>query len=267
MFNVVVQKELSRDVVVPNLSDVNVQTFSAEDDWQKFFKNLNENLTGPTQVHCSLQIAKWIKEKLPGTCLSSGVSLPSDFINAHQQMGKLGNLMFNEEAFFLPFGHIRREWNTLKEIFGPDLFLRPDSCLKPFSGRPLLEKDFELEMGSIEQIERIPRETLCQISPYKNFTDPEWRCWMVDGEIATYASYAFNKDVTHFKEIPQNIVNLAREAADKLIDIDSLIVIDCVQDEHNNPKVMEANGFSTSGFYEGMDCHKLWLKTQEIYGF
>jgi hypothetical protein len=266
MFTVIVQKELLRELSLPAVEGIEIFTFSSENNWKEILTEKANNLTGPTQVHCSLEIANWITKNFPNHPLGHGISLPKENINAHQQLGRLGSLMLNEIAYFLPFGRLEHQWESLQRIMGPDLFLRPDSCMKIFAGRPVKEEDFKIEMATLHQIDRVQNDVLCQISPHKTFSLPEWRCWMVDTEIAAFAPYAFEKDVSEFKDLPEDIGNLARKAADRFIDIDSLIVIDCVRDSNGTPKVMEANGFSTSGFYPGVDFKSLWTHTQKIYG-
>lgn len=252
-----------QDIIASHPLPENVIVFSADGDWRGRLDAIEADLTGPAIVHASLAVAQWIQKSRPDSKLNRGTVLPQG-LEAHNQMGRLGSLMLNDTGVFLPFSHLEKSWADLQTLYGPDLFLRPNSPYKPFAGRPMPAKDWAFELNSLKQIERVDATELCFVGPHKSFTQPEWRFWMVDSTISSYAPYSFDGPTTG--DVDEAMKTLAREAADRLIDIDMLMVVDCVHTPEG-PKVMEANGFSTSGLYKGVDLKKIWAEAAPILGF
>jgi hypothetical protein len=98
----------------------------------------------------------------------------------------------------------------------------------------------------------------------------EWRFWVVAGEIATQAPYSWQwlDDTTAVKRPkgpPSDIVAAAQRAIDHLCYHADSFVIDLVKTP-GGIKVVEINGLSTSGFYEGMDLDALLGSLPNMFG-
>lgn len=252
---------LQRQVCNQSIPD-GVLAFDTDTNWREDLKALAKTITGPCIVHCSLNVAAWIQTTLPTTALANGVVLPKT-LHTNHQMARLGSMLLNPTGWFLPFGHLHQQWKTLQTLMGENLFLKPNSPYKPFTGRPMPAQDWQHELNSLHQIERVPPEELCFIAAHKSFTQPEWRFWMVDGDIASYACYSFEGiSPTATPDAPMKA--LAQQGAHALIDMDMMMVIDCVYTP-TGPKIMEANGFSTSGLYKDADLQAIWKKSATLF--
>lgn len=260
--NIYVHDVVTRGLTLPQSENTRIHTFTTEDDWRALLKNANAQKE-PAFLHASLQVTRWA-QKLPAGALTAGISLPNG-LASHVQMTRFGGNGLNPDGLFVPFSHVPTYWPQFQKIFGPNLFLRPDSEMKTFTGRPMTPEMYTIEMATLEQIDRVPSDTMCQISPMQDIQMPEWRFWCIDERPITWAPYAFDAEVDSNAQPDTDLVQLATWGAQQMIDIDHLMVIDCVRLKNGTPKIVEANGFSTSGFYPGMDLEKLWFELKDFY--
>lgn len=221
---------------------------------------------GPVLVHASLQVARWLQRNAHHVPrLAAGVVLPEEALRAHALNGALGDLALNATALYAPFGTLLGLDATFERAFGPARFLRPDSSFKTFAGRPIAAGAWASEIAAIGQIDRPDPATLCMIAPLQNLAQPEWRFWCVEGEPVAWAPYSF-AGPTHPHAIPDpDVMNAARTGAQRLMGADSLMVVDTAINAQGLAKVVEANGFSTSGFYPGVDFTALWTATADVF--
>jgi hypothetical protein len=260
--NIYVHDVVTRGLDLPTPDGVRVHPFTTKDDWRDLLKTANQQ-DEPAFLHASLQVTRWA-QNLPAGALTPGLSLP-DGLASHAQMARFGANSLNPDGLFAPFSLIPKHWDMFQSVFGPNLFMRPDSEMKIFTGRPMTPEMYPIEMATLEQVDRVPPETLCQVSPMQDIQMPEWRFWCVDEDPITWAPYAFDADVDPSAQPEDDLIALAAWGAQRMIDLDHLMVIDVVRLKDGTPKIVEANGFSTSGFYPGMNLEKLWSHLKNHY--
>ena len=240
-----------------------VHTWSQTADLHALESTLGD---GPILFHTTLQGARYTrnhKATLPR--IHTGLVLPDTFLTAHALQGLLGPLSLNPRALYAPFGALRELEENLIAALGPDLFVRPNSSMKEFTGRPIPKGDWAHELNAIAAIDAPSPDTLCLIAPTQDIVQPEWRCWCVEGQVATAAPYWFDADPDPEQTLPDDLPALAQQAAERMIHVDSLMVIDVVRRADGAPRVVEANGFSTSGFYPGVDFQALWRAARTVW--
>jgi ATP-grasp domain, R2K clade family 3 len=221
---------------------------------------------GPLLLHTTVPIARGIlHQPARWPRLAGAVSLPNGLLECHQQNGRLGVLALNRTALYAPLGQLDALDEALEKAVGPDRFLRPNSPYKPFAGRPVPAGDWALELATIRAIDRPGEDTLCMVAPLQRIEQPEWRFWCVDGEPATWAPYAFEAGPWPGLEPARDLIHAAQQGAERLLEGDGLLVVDVCRDADGAPRVVEANGFSTSGFYPGMDLVALWEKARTVW--
>ena len=221
---------------------------------------------GPVLLHTTVPIARAVQRQAARwPRLASGVSLDLPALDAHVQNGKLGDLALNRDALYAPFGQLAALDAVLERALGPARFLRPNSPAKPFAGRPIPAGDWAHELASIQALERPGADTLCLVAALQPISQPEWRFWCVDGEPVTWAPYAFEAGPWPGLQPDADLVRTARLGAQRLLEGDGLLVVDVCHDGVGAPRVVEANAFSTSGFYPGMDLVTLWEAARAVW--
>jgi hypothetical protein len=170
------------------------------------------------------------------------------------------NVLLNSDYLVLPYGEIVNWLPRLIEIFGESLFIRPDSPNKPFTGfskTGVAELSFEL--GALAITECIDSSELCIIAPAKTIPEIEWRFWLIEEQIVTFAPYTWNlrnQDVITRSKPSSEMLNAATDLAVRLVEHDNALVADFVETPEG-PKLVELNAVSTSGWYKGMDYNAL----------
>ena len=235
-------------------------------DWRADLREIESTLPpGPVLVHASLVVARWLlgqSFQLPR--LSAGVILPESALYAHALNGVLDDLALNRTALYAPFGTLASLGDVLDRAIGPDRFLRPDSPMKPFAGRPISAGEWEREIHAIASIDRPDPGLLCMVAPLRVIAQPEWRFWCVEGIPVAAAPYSFEGEPLLGRPAP-DLQEAAQCAALRLLGADSLMVVDIVRDEEGVARCVEANGFSTSGFYPGVDFGALWGAATSVF--
>ena len=212
-------------------------------------------------VFCSLQSAAYIlKHKLP--CYN-GVFYNEKFLyyNVYSQYVPKSYLL-NSKYIILPWNMLVDRINDIISLFGENIFIRPNSPNKPFTGFAKTGKDELLfEINALTQTDNVYPHELCIVAPAKEVPDIEWRFWLVDEKVSTYAPYSWNElalknAIENNIKPPQKMIEAAGKLARGLVEHDNAIVADFIMlDDH--PKVVELNAVSTSGWYQGMDYIKL----------
>ena len=265
---VVVHDRLLRGMVPPaTAGGWSVRVWQDGPDLHASLDTLESSLPpGPVLVHATIPVARRLQRfhtRWPR--LAGGVSLPGEALHAHAQHGRLGALMANAHALYAPFGALIAMEPTFDTVFGPHRFLRPDSPFKPFAGRPIPAGQWAQEIAAIAAVDRPDPALLCLIAPLQPLAQPEWRFWCVDGTPVASAPYSFDTPLDATAQAPHTLRAVAAQAADLLVDVDMLMVVDTTFDGAGQPKVVEANAFSTSGFTPGVDWEALWAGAAQAF--
>lgn len=102
------------------------------------------------------------------------------------------------------------------------------------------------------EVARIPRETILCISNSRVLEPIEWRFWIVNGEVAAYASYSWNDAIESgvLPPVPDAALIIAEQMAGNPWQPDVTFVVDVVQDAMDGQFYLnELNATSTSGVY------------------
>lgn len=222
-----------------------------------------------------LEIEKRSFEKID---YKSFTSKDFDFVYAstniiEELMGKVSGIYFNEENFNY------KSWaenygsylfNDPKESYifkiknvdlsllndNDDYFLRPVKDLKSFSGTVVTKNEFQIFVNEIKdgKYSSLDIDVEVVIAPaYK--IEKEWRCFMVNGKIASASQYKENGVlVISNKNIPEEMLNFAEKMAD-IWSPEKIFTLDIAL-SNNNYYVIEAQCSNSSGFY---DCDMVKL--------
>lgn len=268
MSTILVQTRLLRGLVPPpEVGPWQIETWTeTPQEWRAQLEAIEASLRpGPVLVHCTLPVARWLRHTRTCPRLSAGLVLPEAALRAHALNGVLGELALNQHALYAPFGALATLGPVLDAALGSSRFVRPDSSMKPFAGRPIPAGEWDREIAAITAVDRPDPGTLCMIAPLQNVSQPEWRFWCVEGTPITAAPYAFDRPELETGTADPALWAVAQDGARRLMEVDGLMVVDCAFDGNGAPKIVEANGFSTSGFYPGVDLAALWAATAELY--
>jgi hypothetical protein len=247
----IVQDEIVR---FPLMGRHQMLRFSAKQDWRQFLSRLDAELrvTGCRPVlFCSLPVARHVwREKL---WLARGLYVDPGFLSWHRYSGLLPpEWLLNRSAILLPFGALMSRRAQLAQLYGSRIFLRPDSAMKPFNGMAMDLTDLEQEVSSFRQLHNPDDDTLVVVDRARAIAPTEYRFWLVEGEVAAVAPYSLDPDVAH-PPCPPEVLELAGRIGQRLTPWETTFVADLVLDEEGVPRLVELNGFSTSGWYAGVD--------------
>ncbi|MBW3243653.1 ATP-grasp domain-containing protein [Epibacterium sp. DP7N7-1] len=239
--------------------------FSSSDDWKTRLEALNREL-GPVTplepetgarvaVFCSLQVAAHIRRHCDH--LRQGILQDEDRLAIHVFTGLIPrDWLLNRDVILLPFGQVEARAAQLETLFGPRLFMRPDSSKKTFSGCVFDISDIGHEVSAQRQIHNIHGDELVAIDRARDIAPFEYRFWLAEGRVITHAAYALER-IEDAPPCPPTVARLAEEVARHVEYTLPMVVADFVLDEGGQPRLVEVNGFSTAGFYPGTDFHAL----------
>lgn len=236
-----------------------VWEFSASEDWKRRLEDLEGQLAISSicrpVLFVSLDVARYVMRHLPH--LRRGLLLDPERLKVHRWSGFLApDLLLNRSFILLPFGSILARKAQIERLFGPRVFLRPDSAMKEFPGFSLQVSDLDREISAATQIWRPDADLLCVIDKAQVLPPHEYRFWMADGQVLSHAPYAFGPSGVHETlepgPCPDLVIVQAQKLARDLEFWENPVVADLALDAEGVPRLVEINGFSTSGFYPGM---------------
>ena len=202
-------------------------------------------------LFCSLAIAAYITRNCPE--LARGVILPRRFLAHHHYSALLpSNALLNTGGIYLPWGHIDASRARLRDLFPAGVFIRPDSSMKPFTGFAVDHDHLAEEWRAMGIAAKIQATEMCYVGELLDLPREEYRCWIVDGEVATSASYGWEEGAEDVGAAPKAIVQAAEQIARRLEMVEQIFTADFVA-TNQGVKLVELNALSTSGWYSGMD--------------
>lgn len=157
-------------------------------------------------------------------------------------------LLLNDNYILIPFGELVRRKEFFFKIFETDsLFIRPDSCAKPFTGFVLTPENFDHEINTLRNLNRIYHNELIVITNAKKI-DAEYRFFIVDHQVISGSQYMVNGEIDISPEFPEEALNVAKEVCEWSNTPDMAFVCD-VGLCNGEMKIVEYNALSTSGMY------------------
>jgi hypothetical protein len=152
-----------------------------------------------------------------------------------------GSHMLNADARF----------GTLESIIPPSgtFFIRPDLDSKAFAGEVMRDSDFEdfrTRVMSITGYTTLPGSTRVMIASLKTIW-AEYRCFVIDGKVATASRYKTGQTVGYSVEVGERIIDFANRRVREW-NPRKAFTLD-VADTPEGLKIIETNAISSSGFY------------------
>lgn len=174
-------------------------------------------------------------------------------------------ILFNRDFLLLPAAHLRRQLPLVTQIFGGDLFIRPDSALKPFAGQRVDADDIDIFLSSA----RPAPDEICVVARAAPTPDVEHRTWLIDGRCVAAASYANDPSAMRemsAKPVPSLVLDAANSVAQEILPVSSAIVADFAVDPSDGaPRLVEMNSVSTSGLYPGCNLSSLSRALEDVF--
>ncbi|MBO9428365.1 ATP-grasp domain-containing protein [Sulfitobacter sp. R18_1] len=240
---------------------------SIEDIDRTLFKTaLDPN--DPIMVFAGIRLASHLQYKKL-TKVQSGVIADQAKLTWSSYATHLPNdMLLNPFGILFPWGYLRDPMTvrTVKKAFGEDgVFIRPNSPWKPFAGFDTTWDQYAHNLSAYEQLEAIDAGEICVLFPRKTLDVVEWRFWIVAGEIATYAPYSWSTLPDEKRSPPADMIPAVEKAIRYLDGYEDSLVID-MADTPNGAKIVELNGLTTSGFYDGMDVTALLSSLPAMFG-
>lgn len=178
----------------------------------------------------------------------SGIYFNEDNFNYKTWSDHYGNHLFNDpkESQIMTIGNAHDETMEENKLY----FMRPVKDLKSFSGTVVNKKEFmtfieEVKAGSYTALNN---DVEIVIAPaYK--IEKEWRCFMVNGEVATASQYRSNGNLEISRaNIPDEMMVFAKSMAE-IWSPEKVFTLD-VGLSKNTFYIIEAQCANTSGFYD-----------------
>ena len=193
-------------------------------------------------THGTVQFCRQIDKHLganfcPGTYFNRNVKSFSLFAS------HFGELMLNDDFYVIPYAEfIRRRLQPNQEVF-----IKPDSGMKEFTGKLISYENFDDEINSMNQIEIVDPETLCVIATPKRI-DAEFRYVIADKTVITGSEYRWDNVLDVRRDTLPICDELAKQVAAMEWQADRVYVCDVAFTE-GTAKIVELNAFSSSGMY------------------
>lgn len=166
---------------------------------------------------------------------------------------RLGSFLLNEHYAMVPYGELPRCSPFLFDTLGRsgELFVRPDSPLKLFTGmtiaRATFERDYEF-MG----FHGFPAETLVVVSSRKQIV-AEWRFVVADRCIVSGSQYVDRDQKISRPANDPRALQFANQVVAAGYEPDPVWVLDVCQTDDQRYHLLEIGGFSFAGLYA---CNK-----------
>jgi len=221
-------------------------------DGMSFSKTYLASLEDCIISYGSLGMIKQVTKK---TCWVPGAWCNLDHFKCSYYYPRLAKYLLNDRYFMLPYGELLRQKENLFRALNPDgleLFMRPDSGYKTFTGK-VIERNEEEYRKDIEffGFYDVEPEALVIVAEPKQIKE-EWRLVVVNQQVITSSQYKDSGKVCVREGCPQEVLDLGNEIA-AVWQPDRCFVIDICRTK-DELKLVEINSLSCSGLYA---CDKM----------
>jgi len=156
--------------------------------------------------------------------------------------------LLNARHVFLPFGEVCRKRGWLFELFATDeIFIRPDSGAKTFTGLVLKSDSAEQELLAIRQLTHVPDQAMTLVSAALPI-EAEYRFVIINRTVISGSQYMRAGRIDIGSGVCDECLALAQRVAKCEFQVDIAYTCDIGMSD-GVPKVIELNAFSTSGLY------------------
>ena len=162
--------------------------------------------------------------------------------------------LLNGDYIMLPYALLKSRWGEIFNMFGnpEQLFVRPDSGKKLFTGKAIGYHEGQKELSALEQLTSVTDRTIVCVSKAKTITK-EFRYIVVEGQVVAHSQYMENGQAKFTTDDDPVCRALAEEVASGDYQLDVAYVCDVarVDDEEADAYVVEFNSVGTSDWYLG----------------
>lgn len=181
-------------------------------------------------------------------------------------MTQIPNSWFlNSDYVILPFGDLVYKKEQIFESFNTgEVFMRPLTGDKSFTGKAVSWLDFGYEVDSSKQIEAVASEELILIaSSKKKDIKGEFRFIVGAGEVISGSEYRWDNILDVRADYPQECFEMAQRVAKLPWQLDTVYTCDVALMADGTTKIVELNAFASAGWY-ACDQKKIISRVTEI---
>jgi hypothetical protein len=216
-------------------------------------------------LFCSLQLASRALHSCAS--LRSGVVLQKDFLHHSTYTSQLSrSALLNPKGLYLPWGAIPDSLDMIDTCLPGDLFLRPNSPMKPYPGFAVKRSDLVEEHRLRTLTDQVDAGEMTYLAPAREIPALEYRTWIVDAQVVTHAPYSWNEqEMTKAgSEVPTSVLRAAAAIVSHLEQREQIYTADFVL-INGAPKLVELNALTTSGWYPAIDLTALFRACDDIF--
>jgi len=181
-------------------------------------------------------------------------------------MTQIPNSWFlNSDYVIVPHGDLIYKKEQLFEMFQTtEIFMRPMSGDKSFTGKAVSWLDYAYEIDSSKQIEAVGEEELVLVASSKrDKIKGEFRFIIGAGEVIAGSEYRWDNILDVRSDYPSECYDMARHVARLPWQLDTVYVCDVALMTEGHPKIVELNSFASAGWY-ACDYKKIISRVTEI---
>lgn len=156
--------------------------------------------------------------------------------------------MLNSNYIMMPFGQVAKRHKFIFDLFGDNIFIRPNSGKKSFTGTTFNSYNFDHELYSIKELQHVTDEEICLIAPAFPLK-AEYRLVVADHEIIGYSQYRRDDVLDVRCDISNDALKLAEKIARMSKQPDLIYTLDIAELPDGKCRVIELNSFNSSGLY------------------
>lgn len=165
--------------------------------------------------------------------------------------------LLNQDAVFLPYGLLSSSREMVRSLFGDQVFIRPDSNAKLFTGQVVSTDPNQWDINisrNMNGYDPIPSHEMVVISSIKQITE-EYRSIVLQGRVVSTARAGENSHLPHMNTQVQELITGCTYNPDPIWILDTAV-------SDGRLKILEVGGFSTSSLYgnifgsEVLECLK-----------
>lgn len=160
-----------------------------------------------------------------------------------------GYFLLNRRYAMIPYGELPRCIDFLMETFGVDgeIFVRPDTPLKSFTGQIISEEEFSKDYEFIG-FNDVPVEALVVVSSPQDIT-AEWRFIIADRKVIAGSQYKLEGELIISSSIDSGAVRFAEKVLEQCYEPDPVWILDIGKTGDGTYHIVEVGGFSFAGLY------------------
>ena len=161
------------------------------------------------------------------------------------------------EGWFLNGDYIMLTWGSLKArgtwiyhlMDTDEIFIRPVSGDKSFTGQAIHRYDFAHEINANQQLTSVTNESIIMIAPSKRHDIlGEFRFIIGDGQVIDGSEYRWDNKLDIRHDYDPDCHEMARRVAKLPWQLDTVYTCDVARTP-DGPKIVELNSFASAGWY------------------